>query len=444
MSQKNDNYSKFKWFLITILFIISFGDAKAQIEKKHTVEKVFEGTTALWASHRYGDLVLSRSNSTQTRVVLTISAKGKDEPELQDFINQFDITTNESHDNKLDIQSSHQIDYWNSIAGYRTIKLKNGKRFHGIKDFDLKLEIFVPNLKYATLENKYANIQTEDGTAAILEVLLLDGKLHMPGNYEQLKLDTKYSTGTVGNFSTCVAELYDSKINFGNGKNMDINSKYSVVKIGDLETLSLDCFDDNYKIGRVSNQLNLRDKYSEFRFAGNWGNANCQLYSSQLEALNANQVHVTESHYSEFSFKEINKLHFDVSFDNVVKIAKAGTLSAANSKYTDYKVTGLWKNLLIQESFDDEIKVFNVGGTFEGILFNGKYSGLSIPIPPSVKYELSAEMKYAKLFFPESELESVYYKEKESEVSIKGKMKGAGTNAPKVEVTSFDGDIILK
>jgi hypothetical protein len=444
MKQKNTSLARSKKLLLLLLSIFVFNQAEAQTEKKRTVEKVFDGKTALWVSHRYGDLLLRRSNNTQTKVVLTITAQGKNESELQNFLNQFDIATNEAPDNKLDVQTSHQIDNWMNITGYRIIKLKNGQKFHGVKDFNLKLEIFVPKLQYATLENKYANIRTEDGTAAILEAILFDGELQMMGNYEHLKLDIKYGSGTLGNFSTAVAELYDSNISFGDGKKMDIQSKYSAVKLGNLETLSLDCFDDNYKIGGVSSQLMLRDKYSQFRFTGNWGNANCQFYDSQVEGLNANQVQITESHYTAFSFQELNSLHFDISFDNVVKITKAGTLSASDSKYTKYQVGGLWKNLLMRESFDDDIKILKVGSTFEGLNFNGKYTELTIPIPSPVKYELSAEMKYSKLTYPSNELESVYHKEREEEIVIKGKIKGAGANAPKVEVTSFDGDIILK
>lgn len=444
MKQKNAALSTSKWFILMFLAVFFIGSAAAQTEKKRSVEKVFDGKTALWASHRYGDLILRKSNSAQTKVVLTISAKGKDETELQDFLNQFDVTTNEAPNNKLDVQTSQLIDCWNTVNGRSTIKFKNGQKFHGIKDFNMQLEIFVPKLQYATLENKYATIRTEDGTAAILEIILFDGKLDMPGNYEQLKLDGKYSNGTVGNFSSGKAELYDSNINFGDGKSLEVNSKYSAIKLGNLEALNLECFDDNYKIGGVSGQLNLRDKYSEFRFSGNWGNANGQFYDSQVEALNAGQVHITESQYSEFSFQELNSLHFDMSFDDAVKIAKVGTLSATNTKYTEYNVGGLWKNLSIQQSFDDEVKVLNVGATFEGMLFNGKYTEVSIPIPASVKYELSAEMKYSKVIFPENELESTYYKEKEDEISIKGRIKGAGANAPKIEVTSFDGDVRLK
>lgn len=444
MKQKNARLSRSKWIILTLLSAFFFSRAEAQIEKKRTVEKVFDGKTALWASHRYGELFLRRSNSTQTRVVLTITARGKEEAELQEFLNGLDVETSEAPDNKLDVQTSGQIDYWISVAGHKTIKLKNGKKFNGIRDYSMKLEIFVPKLRYATLENKYANIQTEEGTASILEVILFDGKIHVPGNYEQLKLDIKYSSGTVGNFSSCAAGLYDSRINFGDGRSMDVKSKYSAIEMGNLESLSLDCFDDNYKIGGVSSQLNLRDKYSEFRFAGNLGNANCQFYDSQVEALNANQVHISGSYYTKFSFRELNSLHFDISYDNVVKIARAGTLSAGNSKYTKYQVNGLWKNLLFQESFDDEIKVLNVGGTFEGMLFNGKYTEVTIPIPDSVKYELNAEMKYSRLIYPENEFETVFYKEKEEEVSVRGRIKGAGANAPKVEVKSFDGNVVLK
>ena len=41
-------------------------------------------------------------------------------------------------------------------------------------------------------------------------------------------------------------------------------------------------------------------------------------------------------------------------------------------------------------------------------------------------------------------MESTYFKEKGEEITFKGKIKGAEANAPKIEITSFDGDIRLK
>ncbi|MBL7828195.1 MAG: hypothetical protein JNJ57_16305 [Saprospiraceae bacterium] len=444
MKQKNNGLMTSKWVILTLLSVGLTGLAQAQTEKKRTVEKVFDGKTALWASHRYGDLVLHRNSGTQTKAVLTLSAKGKDEKETQEFLDAFELYATEAPDNKLDVQTSNQIDCWNTINGRSTIKFTNGKQFSGIKDFNMQLDIYVPRLRYATLENKYAAIRTEDGTTAILEAILFDGKLDLQGSFEQLKLDVKYSDGTVGNFNTGKSVLYDSDVAFGSGKNMEISSKYSGIKMGSAETLTLECFDDNYKIGAVSGQLTINDKYSEFRFSGNWGTANCQFYDSEVEALNADRVTITSSKYSEFEFQELNSLHFDESFDDAVKIAKVGALSAANTKYTEYNIGGLWKSLTFNESFDDDINVQTVGATFEGMVFHGKYTDVTLPIPASVKYEVNAEMKYGKLVYPDSELESSYYKEKGETVSIKGKLKGAGVNAPKIEITSFDGDIRLK
>lgn len=427
-----------------MLFAVFFASfAQAQTEKKRVIEKTFDGQTALWASHRYGDVLLRRSNSNQIKVILTVIAKGKDEQEIQEFLNQFDYTAVEAPDNKLDVQTAHLIESWNTINGNSTIKLKNGKKYNGIKDFSMQLEIFVPKLRYATLENKYATIRAEDGTAAILAVNLYDGNIDLGGNYEQLNLDIKYSDGAIGNFTNCSAVLYDSDINFGNGKYLEIDSKYSGVKVGNLESLKLECYDDNYKIGAVSGQSTIRDKYSEFRFTGNIGSMAGQFYDSALEALNADRVQISESKYTEYVFEELNSFHFDLSFDDAVKISKVGALSAGNTKYTEYNVGGLWKSLTVNESFDDEIKVRTVGGTFEGMVFHGKYTDVVIPIPASVKYELNAELKYSDLIYPENDMETTYFKEKNEEKTIKGKMKGAGANAPKIDISSYDGDIRL-
>ena len=65
-------------------------------------------------------------------------------------------------------------------------------------------------------------------------------------------------------------------------------------------------------------------------------------------------------------------------------------------------------------------------------------------IPSSVKYELDVEMTHGNISYPESDFESTYYKEKSSILEVKGKIKGAGADAPKVEVRGYDCKIELE
>lgn len=445
MKKKNASNNKFKGlYLFLLLLVCGAGPLPAQNEKTRTIEKTFDGKTALWASHRYGDLVLKKGTGSQIKAVLTISASAKNDEDLQQFLNRFELTASEAPDNKVDIKTDDIIKNWKTVNGRTTIKFSDGQSFSGIQHFKMTLEIQVPKLRYATLENKYAAIKAEEGTAATLEIKMFDGTVEAAGQFENLVLDLKYGRGSVGHFAKCNAVLYDYDLSLGNGGALVMESKYSGLHIGNLQSLQLDCFDDDFRIGGVSGFINIQDKYSEFSFSGNISDASLRLYDSKVEAKNGDNIRVLESKYTEFSFQELNSLQFDSSFDDDVQLAKVGALSAGESKYSEFTADGLWKSLNFPSSFDDDIRVRNVGGSFESLVFNGKYSDITLPIPATVKYEIDAELKYGKLTYPESNMETTIYKEKGDEIILKARVKGASENASKLNIKSFDGTIRLE
>lgn len=397
-----------KCLLFTCLMAGVALNLSAQSNKNRTIEKVFDGKTALWASHRYGALVLKKGSGSQTKVTLTISAGCSDETELQQFLDHFQLSASEAADNKVDVKTDDVIKNWQNINGRSTIKFTDGKSFSGIKDFKMSLEIEVPKLRYATLENKYADIRVEEGTAAVLAVNLFEGRVEAPGKYENVTLALKYSKGVIGSFSTCKAELFECKLELGDGGALTLGAKYSGLKIGKLGEVTLD------------------------------------LFESQVNAQNATTVTVNISKYSELTFQELNSMHLESSFEDKIRLAKVGSLSASQSKYSKYNVEGLWKSLRFPSSFEDDIVVRNVGGTFEGLEFNGKYTDVTLPIPASVKYRIDADLKYGKLIFPEQEMESSIFREKSDQITVQATMKGAGDNAPKLNIKSFEGTIKLQ
>lgn len=380
----------------------------AQSIKNRTIEKTFDGKTALWASHRFGNLILKKGTGSQIKAVLTISAGGSDAAEVQQFLDYFQLQASEAADNKLDIKTEDVIKNWQTINGRSTIKFNDGKSFSGIKDFKMNLEIEVPKLRYATLENKYADIKVSEGVASTLGITLFEGRVEAPGQYENLSLALKYSKGTVGSFGTCTAEMFECDLGMGNGKALTVGAKYSTITVGDLNEATLN------------------------------------LFECHLHAKNADNVTVRESKYSELTFQEINSLNFESSFEDKVRLAKVGSLSAGHSKYSKFAVEGLWKSLRFPSSFEDDIIVRNVGSTFEGLVLDSKYTDLTLPIPASVKYQIEAELKYGKLIFPEQAMGASVIREKNDQTSVKATMKGAGDNPPKLSINSFEGTIRLE
>lgn len=431
--------------LIALLGLLSF-QATAQTEKTRTIEKSFSGKTALWASHRYGKLVMKKSNDNQIKAVLTIRAAGKDQSEVERFLKEFEMNTSEAPDNKIDIQTGSYIESWNQVKVISTvkstIKLRNGNIYNGISKFDMVLELYVPKLRYATLENKYEAIQVEEGTTNILIVKLYDGELDVAGNYEKLNLEMKYSDAKVSNFNTSETELYDSNIKFGNGNILNLKTKYSEVEIGTLQDLTIESYDDEFEISDVRGSVAITDKYSEFKLGNIGGDMKLNFYDSKVEFGNAANINIDESKYTEFEFQNVNSLSIEETYDDQFEINQVGVLTIADSKYTEFGIGTLEKSLSIK-SHDDQINVRTVGSGFEGFTFDGKYTEVDLPIPSSVKYEIDAQTKYGSLDFPESELDKGIFKEKSEEITLQGKLKGAGSNAPKIKIVAHDCSIDL-
>ena len=432
--------------LLFLALIFSFVNISAQTEKTRTIEKTFSGKTALWASHRYGDIIMKKGSGNQIKAILKLKASGNDTNELEKFLNEFELNASESADNKVDIQTGNYIESWNTVKVIATvkstIKLKNGKTYNGISKFDMTLELYVPKLRYATLENKYNKIRVEEGTSDILLINLYDGELEAPGTYSKLNMDMKYSEAEVGNFTSSESKLYDCDIVMGNGQSLTLESKYSEIKAGSVQNITLDSYDDKFTFADAKENVKIKDKYSEFTFNGEVGDIMLDLYDSQVVAGNAGNIKIAGSKYTEYTFQDTKSIEINSSYDDAIKVAKTASLSVNESKYTEYEIGSLSKVLKIK-SYDDEIRVRNVGGEFEEFTFDGKYTDVTLPIPSSVKYEIEAYLKYGKLYFPEKELEAGVYKEKNSEVNIQGKLKGAGGNAPKVKINSYDGTIRL-
>ncbi len=431
------------WLIFGLLCV----NIQAQTEQTRTIEKSFPGRTALWAAHRYGDIVMKKGSGDQIKVVLKIRAAGNDADELKQFLNEFELKSSEAADNKIDIKTSDFIESWNQtkVIGVMrsTIKLRNGKTFDGITKFDMRLELYVPKLRYATLENKYDGIRVEEGTTNILIVKLYDGELNVAGNYEKLNLEMKYSEGIAGDFNTSEMELYDSDLRIGDGNILNMKSKYSDVEIGTLQELTLESYDDNYEISGILGSARITDKYSEFTLRKIGGEMEFNFYDSEVEFTgDANVVTISESKYTEFDFLDVETLRINRSYDDKFEMNKVGTVEIGESKYTEYEIATLLKRLTIN-SHDDEVDVRYVDAGFEEFTFEGKYTDVELPIPTSVKYEIDAYAKYGKIDFPENQLEAGIFKEKNSELTVQGKLKGAGPDAPKVTINAHDCNIDL-
>ena len=226
----------------------------------------------------------------------------------------------------------------------------------------------------------------------------------------RLEIRDKYSEMEVGNFGEAILEVHDGDFDAKKGGNLSItNTKYSKYRIAEVANLVIEgSHDDKFEISKVTDFEVDITKYTEF----------------EIDNLSG-KFKVRDSH------------------DDKFVVGSLKDLMVNQSKYTEFEISHLSGQVNLLDSHDDKLDVREVGASFKGLKLNGKYTKVNMDIPSSVKYEIDAEMKYGGIEYPESAFESNYYKEKDSILAIRGKIKGAGANAPKIEVRGHDCKVDL-
>jgi len=466
--------------LCVFLFFATTSILPAQTEKSKNIEKTFdlsqEGTVKV--DHRYGLLKVIQSTDGKVHLNARMRVEGNDEEEIQKALSQFDVDINE-FGNQVIIETDLSIKNWNGRNGKIHLTFKNGAKVKGLKKFTVEMLLAVPDLAALTLKNKYEDIIIDHNFKGDLEVEIYDGDLKAKSVDGELELNIKYGKAIFDNIGDADLTLYDSEMEMEAGKAIKLASKYSEYTIGDTESLKINAYDDKFELGNVKGRLEIKDKYSEME-VGNFGEAILEVHDGDFEAKKGGDLSIIDTKYSKYRIAEVGNLEIEGAHDDKFIIKKVanfevditkytefeidnlagkfkvqhshddkfviGTLKdlmVNQSKYTEFEITNLAGQVSLLDSHDDKLDVREVATSFKGLKMNGKYTKVNMDIPSSVKYEIDAEMKYGGIEYDESAFESQYYKEKDSILAVRGKIKGAGPNAPKIEVRGHDCKVDL-
>ncbi|NRB49618.1 MAG: hypothetical protein HRU41_18200 [Saprospiraceae bacterium] len=425
-------------FNILILCLLVTSACFGQDEQQKTISKVFSGKQKVSVTHRYGPLQVVKSGDGQIKLTATLSARTKEPGDMELLEKQFDLEIVEST-NILDIKTNFEIENWNSRNGIISLKFKDGSRLKQVKDLEIGFLLEVPNLEELSLANKYDEIIIREDISTNLNINLYDGRLQTANIDGQLKIATKYSKGSIGNFTNGELNFYDSDFNLGNAQNVLLTSKYSKLQFSDVGAFTIESYDDKITWTNVKGDISIIDKYSDF-VGGSFANGKFELHDSKVTLKDGESLQL-KSKYTKFKFGTLQSLSFELSYDDKVEIVSLGSLKS-KSKYTDYNI-GELKSGLSVNSYDDDFEIERFTGPLQGIDFTGKYSDITLILPESIDYRLEAYAKYGKIQYAESSLQTNYYKEKNDEVEIKGQTKNASDSSPLISINSYDGKIIL-
>lgn len=435
-----------KKITLTTLFIFLLGmtAVMAQNEQSKVIEKEFDlGKNGdLKVAHRYGLLKVIQSTDGKAHLNARLRVEGTDEKDIKKALEQFELDINELG-NQVNIDTDLNIKNWQGRNGRINLTFKDGTKVKGLKKFKAEMLLSVPNLESLTLKNKYEDIIIDHDFKGNLEIVLYDGDLQAKNLDGNLELNIKYGKARMGSINDGDLTLYDSEMELDDAKTIKLSSKYSEYIIGDTDDLTIKAYDDKIELGNVKGRLDIQDKYSEIKM-GNFGEATLDIYDADFDGKKGGKLIIDGSKYSKYRFTEIGTLEIDKTYDDEFIVKKLENLDVAESKYTEFEMGSISGQIGLLSAYDDKLDVDNIENSFKGLKVNGKYVKVNMDIPSSLKYELDVEMTNGSIDYPEEDFDNTYYKEKDSFLEVKGKVKGAGSDAPKVVINGYDCKIVLE
>lgn len=412
--------------------------AQAQYSKNFT--QSFPALSALAIAHERGNLSVQKAPDNQIRYELNVSFEARSEEDAQRVFEAISVVTHTAGSGRS-LTTAANISGMVSINGRTTLKLRDGTKIRGIEDLEMDMIVYTPDLDHLTITHKYNKVQVADYLTKSLTARLNSCDIALGSISGQLTLDAKYTEGNIGQTGSADLTLYDCDLTLADQGNVTLQSKYSELVFSQTQDLSAQLYDEEVEIERIDGELSLQDKYSEIKI-GACGNARLDVYDSQLNILEGGNIFV-KSKYTEFVFGRVYVVDMEVSYDDEWRIEQATSLLVRQSKYSDFRINLLTEELDV-DSYDDEIRIYQLGNRFTQLSFNGHYTELDIDMPNNFAYRLKADTQYGDLKVNEDQFDFRIWKEKGDLLIAEGQTQNALTDSPLFTIAGKDNEVRLK
>ncbi len=432
---------KFKFKLIGVLALLVLMQAAgfAKEYKSKTISKTLDAKPNIFVLHKYGPLQVEASTDGKVHFEATLTFDANSEADANEVFEHFDISVGEAG-NEIVLETEFDVRSWNQSFGTISIKFRDGQKVKNISKLKINMVVKVPKIEYLKLKNKYDKIKVLNSLDHDLEVVLYEGQLNTKNVNGKLNLSLKYSQAELGNFNQAKIELYECTLSLGNGKQANINSKYSRWTLGSTHSLIVDAYEGKGEAGIIKGHLEMNSKYYRFT-ASEFQTANVSMYEGCFTAQKGKSIK-GQNKYGCINIDHIDDIDLESAYETDVNATSIGNLIVQNGKYSNFKTDKL-EGSIKANTYEGFIKVGMVGEGFSGIDFESKYTNLEVGIPSSVKYRLDGDMQYTDIDYPEDRFDTRTYIEKNSKITISGKIKGATESSPLIKLKAYEGNINL-
>jgi len=439
MKNVKKNILRFSNLIFTVLVLFSTGfSAKAQAEFNDvlTFESDVDPQGVIEFKNRSFDAEINswKNNTVELQIEVKLKSKNQEDIDVTlDAIKSIDFERNGS-------RFSINTLFWESMTSNINHKLKliNGKKAV-LKDFEIKITLFVPKTTSMEIDSKYADIKMEE-IAGKAKIKIYSGKLYGDSFGSSVDLDMRYSKAYLQTIPEAKMELYDSDIELVTCGNIDLKSKYSKIEIEHCGDFVFDSYDDNITLGDLG-YIDGSAKYSEFELGSSSG-IKYDFYDSDLKGGRTGNVN-GQSKYSELRIDGAEVIKLSGSFDDSFVFGDILSLECMESKYSDFDIEELKGSFKLQ-SYGDNVTIDKVSPDFTELVIDGKYGDYRISIPESIAYRLLIDMKYGKIDYLEERFVRKTYISENSNVFLDATTKNLQEeNSRIVDIKGHDNRIFI-
>ena len=289
--------SRIRWIFSVLLLTILVGthgvvEAADDAKLTKTISEGFKinPQSVIEISNKYGDVLVENWDQDSVKIVVTVTAFGKDEKAAENLLDrteiQFDTEGAAIEANTLLSKSDGWIrDFWNELSGYsQTIISKD--------QLTIDYRIFIPSNISLEIENKYGDIIMPDRIGRTV-VDLSTGNFQADEMTGETRLTFRYGTADIGNLNNADILLKSADLFLDHAEEIELESNSSTIQLGSINSLNLVSRTDKITIndlgaitGRTSfTKIRIRNMQDRLDLDTNYGSLLIEQVSNQFNEL---------------------------------------------------------------------------------------------------------------------------------------------------------------
>ncbi|MBN1386817.1 MAG: hypothetical protein JW965_00110 [Bacteroidales bacterium] len=331
--------------------------------------------------------------------------------------------------------------FWKSranIMGFSTMVLEGLNTFR-YKKFEMECIAWIPRNASLELNTKYSEINMEN-IGGDLKLDSYDDEVFAGTVGGNSSIIAKYSEMTFTDMKNIDADLYSCELSTGNVGDIKIITKYSGIKSGNVGIVDIDSYEDEFVLENCSD-IKYTAKYSDFT-TGKAGKLVADNYECEFSADRITDARI-EAKYSEFDIASAGTIYITSSYEDNLTAEKISSLSIDETKYGDFEIEEIEKNLTVKSAYEDDFSVDRLGGGLEKLQIDGKYLNIDLGIAFNFDCRLKATIKYPELDFDDDIFKTKLHIKEGSDLEYEGIKGTERAGMPELIISGYEVNLTV-